>query len=121
VLALAVLLSSPALAADFAVDGTYGTAAGCAMAAKSTDIPNGNAYAVATTMMVNGDKTCNVQGSTQAADGQSWDVKISCETGDELPEAGTVNVSVAPDKSSVTVKVVDGGGPKGTLKACKQG
>lgn len=109
------------MAADFAVDGSFGTPAGCAVLAKSTDVPSGKAYGVSTDKMVNVDKTCAVLSSIQAADGQSWDVKISCQLGDDLPEAGTVNVTPAEDNSTVTVKVVDGSGPKGTLKACKQG
>lgn len=117
----AVLVGTPVIAADFALDGTYGSAAGCAMLAKSDDIPSGTANAISTTTMVAGDRTCNVQSSTQAADGQSWDVKISCSAGDELPEAGTVNVALAADMSTATVKVLDGAGPKGKLKACPQG
>ena len=112
---------APALGAELAIGGSYGTPAGCAILGKQQSVPGGKSLAVAAKTMINGDATCTVVGvsDTPASNGNlSWQAKINCQTGDDVAEAGTVDVVQKADKSAVTVHVADGVGPSGTLKLC---
>lgn len=121
VMICALAFCSPALGADFSLQGTYGNPPGCAIAAKSSDIPSGHAEAVAAQGMWDGDAICTILDSSapqSTADGTSWDVKVSCQAGDDVAEVGTVQIVQSADKSFIDAKVPDKVGPKGRLKLC---
>jgi hypothetical protein len=120
-LCFAAMLSTPALAGDLVLAGTYGNSTGCATANNISPVPPGRAEAVSAKTMWDGESICTVLDATKgasAADGAAWDVKVSCEAGDEVAVTGTVKLVEATDHSLLTATAPDKVGPKGRLKLC---
>ncbi|MHA6692649.1 hypothetical protein [Devosia sp. A449] len=115
------LCSSPLLAQPLEIDGTYGTAAGCAIINGERSIPDGKVRALGAEKALVDEAICTITGLTDpvAEDGKTvWDANVVCEAGHEEAESGTLRISLQDDKQSVDIKVLDGAGPKGKLNLC---
>lgn len=121
-LACGLLLTSVVAAAELPIDHPYGTAAGCATAAKASDIPGGKVVAVTSEHVLSGDAVCPflavADGTSDDPANKAWEVEISCEAGHEEAVPGKLRIvhNAADDKLSLSV--LDGEGPKGNLAAC---
>jgi len=117
-----LLLTSAVVAAELPIDHAYGTAAGCATAAKASDIPGGKVLAVTTEHVLSGEAVCPFLAVTDAtADdpaNKAWEVEISCEAGHEEAVPGKLLVTHDTASDKLSLSVLDGEGPKGSLAAC---
>ena len=120
-LLLGLLATTSTLAAEIPLAGSYGTPTGCALANKTSPVPDGKTAAVTPTEVLNKDAICpvtEVGEPTKEGDVTTWQVVISCEAGHDAVEGGTLSVSEDLAKPELKVSVVDGVGPKGTYKPC---
>lgn len=115
-------LYSPTLGAqELEIEGTFGTPAGCAVINGERSIPDGKVRALASGRALNEEAICTITGLNEPAseDGKTvWEATVTCESGHEQPTDGTLEITLAEDKQSVSLKVLEGAGPKGKLNPC---
>lgn len=119
---LSMLTSSVVMAAELPIEHAYGSAAGCATAAKSSEIPDGKVLAVTSEHVLSGEAVCPflaiADGDAGDPANKAWEVDISCEAGHEEAVPGKLLIVHDAGADKLTLKVLDGEGPKGSLAAC---
>lgn len=120
-LLFALFATSSVVAAELPIAGTYGTPTGCALVNDTRPVPDGKPRAVATNRVLVDEATCPIteigEGVTEG-DVTTWQVSISCEAGHEEAQPGVISVAENTAKSEVVVSLLEGMGPKGTLRLC---
>jgi hypothetical protein len=121
---LALLVSTAVGAAELPLAGTYGTPTGCAIADKTSPVPDGKVRAIAVDRVLLDEAICpitEVGESVVDGDVTTWKVMVTCEAGHDTVEAGTLSVSENIKQSQLKVALIEGVGPKGTFKLCPNG
>ncbi|MBI4046636.1 MAG: hypothetical protein HY371_07440 [Devosia nanyangense] len=117
-----LLMTSAVAAAELPIEQIYGSAAGCATAAKASDIPGGKVVAVTPEHVLSGDAVCPflaiADGKSDDPANKAWEADISCEAGHEEAVPGKLLIVHNAAEDKLTLSVLDGDGPKGTLAAC---
>jgi len=117
-----LMLTSAAAAVELPIEHAYGTAAGCATAAKASDIPGGKVLAVTPEHVLNGDAVCPFlavnDGTTDDPANKAWEADITCEAGHEEAVPGKLLIVHDTAQDKLSLSVLDGDGPKGSLGAC---
>jgi hypothetical protein len=120
-LAISACFVVPSFAQQLALDGSYGTAAGCALINGERTIPDGKVRALAADRALNDDAICTILDSSEPVleGGQTiWEANIVCEAGHEEAEHGKLRIALHEDKQAVDLKLLEGSGPKGKLNLC---
>ena len=108
-------------AAELPFEGSFGTAAGCAVINGVTPIPDGNVRAAGGEKILNGDAIClvtEVGEPVTSSQSTTWTVTVSCESGHEQAEAGELEIKQPQGAAQISIVVLSGSGPKGTMKVC---